>query len=98
MGRLDPPKSIKVIGPQIQVASRDYINIPTAKTPMMTSAIHVSSLLFSANQSAIDEDAAPLSLVLSPCMTGLLQQLAQGPPGAADRRGLQILRPSFWSR
>jgi hypothetical protein len=32
-----------------------HIDIPTAITPTVTSAIQVSSLLFSANQSAIDE-------------------------------------------
>jgi hypothetical protein len=35
-----------------------HIDIPTAITPTVTSAIQVSSLLFSANQSAIDEYAA----------------------------------------
>ena len=34
---------------------RVYINTPTARTPMVISAIHVSSLLFSAIQSPIHE-------------------------------------------
>jgi hypothetical protein len=57
-----PPESNEAIGPQIQQRCA-YINIPTAKTSTITSAIHVSSLLFSANQSAIDECATPLSLL-----------------------------------
>jgi hypothetical protein len=88
------------------VASPAHIDIPTAITPTVISAIQVSSLLFRANQSASDEDAARLSLVLSPCMTDLLplsKQLALpdqqiGSASAAHRRGLQSLRPSFWSR
>ena len=61
--------------PQIPVGSRSHIDIETAITPKVTSAIQVSSLLFGANQSVIDEHAAPLSLVLGPSMTGLLRLL-----------------------
>jgi hypothetical protein len=50
-----------------------HIDIPTTITPTVTSAIQVSSLLFSANQSAIDEYASLSSLILCPCMTRLLQ-------------------------
>jgi hypothetical protein len=48
---------------EFQVGSCAHIDIPTAITPTVTSAIQVSSLLFSANQSAIDEYAALFSLV-----------------------------------
>jgi hypothetical protein len=64
------------------VGSCAHIDIPTAITPTVTSAIQVSSLLFSANQSAIDEYAALLSLPLSTAMTRLLQ-LPKGPPSLA---------------
>ena len=50
-----------------------HINIPTAITPTVTSAIQVRSLLFSANQSAIDEHAVLLSLALCADIVGLLQ-------------------------
>ena len=39
------------------VGSCSHISIPTAITPTVASAIQVSSLLFSATQSAIDECA-----------------------------------------
>ena len=88
---------------------RAHIDIETAITPRVTSAIQVSSLLFSANQSAIDEYAAPLSLVLGPFMTGL-RQLPKGshwpgrtgpdqqiaPGSAASGRDPEIL--SLWGR
>jgi len=54
--------------PQMLVGSCAHIDSPTAITPTVTSAIQVRSLLFSANQSAIDAYAALLSLVLCPCM------------------------------
>ena len=55
------------------LGSYAHINVPTAITPTVTSAIQVSSLLFSANQSAIDEYVALLSLALCTAMTRLLQ-------------------------
>ena len=71
----DPTASATRSGGQAGLDISAHINIPTAITPTATnSAIQVSSLLFSANQSAIDEYAAPLvSLVSCPCMTRLLQ-------------------------
>ena len=81
-----------------------------AITPTVTSVIQVSSLLFSANQSAIDEYAVLLSLVFCPCMTRLLQLPKGHPAGrpnpdqqietarATGRRDLQLMRPWFWSR
>ena len=59
--------------PELQVRSCAHIDSPTAITPTVTSAIQVRSLLFSANQSAIDEYAALSSLISCPCMTRLLR-------------------------
>ena len=55
--------------------------------PRSPSAIQVNSLLFSANQSATDDCAAPLSLVLNPCMTVFYN--CQAPP---DGEALPIWR------
>ena len=71
----DPTASATRSGGQAGLDISAHTNIPPAITPTATSsAIQVSSLLFSANQSAIDEYAALLlSLVSCPCMTRLLQ-------------------------
>jgi hypothetical protein len=79
----DRPASAMRSGSQAGlVGSCAHIDIPTAITPTVTSAIQVRSLLFSANQSAIDEYAALLCLPLSTAMTRLLP-LPKGPPSLA---------------
>ena len=83
MQTMDRPASAMRSGSQAGlVGSCAHIDIPTAITPTVISAIQVSSLLFSANQSAIDEYAALLSLALCTAMTRLLQ-LPKGPPSVA---------------
>jgi hypothetical protein len=67
--------SVPPTDPQNVVRPCAHINIPTAITPRVTNAIQVRSLLFSANQSAIDEYAALLSLALCPCMTRMTRLL-----------------------